>query len=39
MRVRRLQLTDYRNFPRLDFSLPGGPVAIVGRNAQGASSR
>ena len=38
MRVRRLQLTDYRNFPRLDLSLPGGPVAIVGRNAQGKSN-
>jgi len=38
MRVRRLQLADYRNFPRLDFSLPTGPVVIVGGNAQGKSN-
>jgi len=38
MRVRRLQLADYRNFPRLDFSLPSGPVVIVGGNAQGKSN-
>ncbi len=38
MRVRRLQLADYRNFPRLDFSLPAGPVVIVGGNAQGKSN-
>ena len=38
MRVRRLQLSDYRNFPRLDFSLPSGPVVIVGGNAQGKSN-
>jgi DNA replication and repair protein RecF len=38
MRVRRLQLADYRNFPRLDFSLPTGPVVVVGGNAQGKSN-
>ncbi len=38
MRVRRLQLSDYRNFSRLDFALPGGPVVIVGGNAQGKSN-
>jgi DNA replication and repair protein RecF len=38
MRVRRLQLADYRNFPRLDFSLPSGRVVIVGGNAQGKSN-
>ncbi|MGQ9571668.1 MAG: DNA replication/repair protein RecF [Dehalococcoidia bacterium] len=38
MRLRRIQLTDYRNFPRLDLSLPGGPVVIVGDNAQGKSN-
>jgi DNA replication and repair protein RecF len=38
MRLRRLQLADYRNFPRLDFSLPSGPVVIVGGNAQGKSN-
>lgn len=38
MRVRRLQLADYRNFSRLDFSLPTGPVVIVGANAEGKSN-
>jgi len=38
MRVRRLQLSDYRNFSRLDFALPTGPVVIVGGNAQGKSN-
>jgi DNA replication and repair protein RecF len=38
MRVRRLQLADYRNFPRLDFALPSGRVVIVGGNAQGKSN-
>jgi DNA replication and repair protein RecF len=38
MRVRRLQLTDYRNFARLDLSVPNGPVVIVGGNAQGKSN-
>jgi DNA replication and repair protein RecF len=38
MRVRRLQLADYRNFPQLDFSPPAGPVVIVGGNAQGKSN-
>jgi DNA replication and repair protein RecF len=38
MRVRRLQLSDYRNFSRLDFSVPTGPVVIVGGNAQGKSN-
>jgi DNA replication and repair protein RecF len=38
MRVRRLQLSDYRNFSRLDFPVPTGPVVIVGGNAQGKSN-
>ncbi|KPK46861.1 MAG: hypothetical protein AMJ77_04940 [Dehalococcoidia bacterium SM23_28_2] len=38
MRIRRLQLSDYRNFSHLDFALPGGPVVIVGGNAQGKSN-
>ncbi|MDP2949415.1 MAG: DNA replication/repair protein RecF [Chloroflexota bacterium] len=38
MRVRRLRLFDYRNFPRLDISLPAGPVVVVGSNAQGKSN-
>jgi DNA replication and repair protein RecF len=38
MRLRRLQLADYRNFPRLDLSLPSGPVVIIGGNAQGKSN-
>jgi DNA replication and repair protein RecF len=38
MRIRHLHLSDYRNFPRLDLSLPVGPAVIVGANAQGKSN-
>src|SRR4030067_773622 len=38
MRTRRLHLSDYRNFPRLDLALPAGPAIILGANAQGKSN-
>ena len=38
MRIRRLHLSDYRNFPRLDLALPAGPAIILGANAQGKSN-
>jgi DNA replication and repair protein RecF len=38
MRVRRFELSEYRNFPRLDLVFPRGPVVIVGGNAQGKSN-
>jgi DNA replication and repair protein RecF len=38
MRLRRLQLSNYRNFLRLDLTLPSGPIVVVGGNAQGKSN-
>jgi DNA replication and repair protein RecF len=38
MRIRHLHLSDYRNFPRLDLTLPAGPAIILGANAQGKSN-
>ena len=38
MRIQRLQLTNYRNFPRLDIELPVGLAVFVGDNAQGKSN-
>jgi DNA replication and repair protein RecF len=38
MHVRRLQLTDFRNYRELDLTLPGGLVIFAGRNAQGKSN-
>ena len=38
MRLRRLQLSSYRNFLRLDLILPAGPIVVVGGNAQGKSN-
>lgn len=38
MQLRRLSLTHFRNFARLDLELPPGAVLIVGRNAQGKTS-
>jgi DNA replication and repair protein RecF len=38
MRLRRLQLTSYRNFLRLDLRLPAGPIVVVGGNAEGKSN-
>ena len=34
MRIRTLQLSDYRNFQRLSLELPAGPCLFVGDNAQ-----
>ena len=38
MRLRRLQLSDYRNFHRLDLSLGPGASLFVGANAQGKTN-
>ncbi|MDO8617150.1 MAG: DNA replication/repair protein RecF [Dehalococcoidia bacterium] len=38
MRLRRLQLFDYRNINRLDVDLPGGLALFIGDNAQGKSN-
>lgn len=38
MRIQRLQLTNYRNFPRLEIELPAGLAVFVGDNAQGKSN-
>ncbi len=38
MRLRRLQLSNYRNFLRLELTLPAGPLVVVGENAQGKSN-
>ena len=38
MIVRSLQLTDFRNYPRLSLSLYAGVTALVGRNAQGKTN-
>ncbi len=38
MFLTRLSLTNYRNFARLEIDVPGGPVLLVGGNAQGKTS-
>jgi DNA replication and repair protein RecF len=38
MRLTHLSLSDFRNFTRLDVAVPGGPVLLVGDNAQGKTS-
>jgi DNA replication and repair protein RecF len=38
MKLNRLSLTNFRNFARLDVDIPGGPVLLVGGNAQGKTS-
>lgn len=38
MRIERLRLTDFRNYPELDLTLPPGLVIFSGRNAQGKSN-
>jgi len=38
MRIERLRLTDFRNYPQLDLTLPPGLVIFSGRNAQGKSN-
>jgi len=38
MQLTHLSLTNFRNFARLDIDVPGGPVLLVGGNAQGKTS-
>jgi len=38
MRLRRLQLFDYRNFHRLDLPISGDVAVLIGDNAQGKSN-
>jgi DNA replication and repair protein RecF len=38
MLLKRLSLTNFRNFARLDVDVPGGSVLLVGGNAQGKTS-
>ena len=38
MRVRRLQLTTFRNYQHLDLDLPSGRLLFLGDNAQGKSN-
>lgn len=38
MQLKHLSLTNFRNFARLDIDIPGGPVLLVGGNAQGKTS-
>ena len=36
--VRRLELTDFRNYRRLRLDVPGGPVVLVGANGAGKTN-
>ena len=38
MRLTHLSLSNFRNFSRLDVEVPGGPILLVGDNAQGKTS-
>ena len=38
MQLSHLSLTNFRNFARLDIDVPGGPILLVGGNAQGKTS-
>ncbi len=38
MRVEHLSLTNFRNYTRLEVSLPPGPLLLYGENAQGKTS-
>ena len=38
MHLTHLSLTNFRNFARLDVDVPGGPILLVGGNAQGKTS-
>ena len=38
MLLTHISLTNFRNFARLDLEIPGGPVLLVGSNAQGKTS-
>ena len=36
--IRRLQLTDFRNYAALDLALPAAPVVLVGQNGAGKTN-
>lgn len=38
MQLTHLSLTDFRNYARLDVTVPAGPILFVGGNAQGKTS-
>jgi DNA replication and repair protein RecF len=38
MRIQHLSLTNFRNYARLEISLPSAPVVLYGANAQGKTS-
>ncbi len=38
MLLTRLSLTNFRSFARLDIDVPGGPILLVGGNAQGKTT-
>lgn len=38
MLLTHISLTNFRNFARLDLDIPGGPMLLVGSNAQGKTS-
>jgi DNA replication and repair protein RecF len=38
MRLNHLSLTNFRNYARLELSLPTGPILLYGANAQGKTS-
>lgn len=38
MYLSHLSLTNFRNFARLDIDVPGGPILLVGGNAEGKTS-
>lgn len=38
MHLTHLALSNYRNFARLEIAVPGGPLLLVGNNAQGKTS-
>jgi DNA replication and repair protein RecF len=38
MRLFHLSLTNFRNYARLELSLPPGPILLYGANAQGKTS-
>ena len=38
MHLTHISLTNFRNFARLDVDVPGGPIILVGGNAQGKTS-
>ncbi|MBX3062488.1 MAG: DNA replication/repair protein RecF [Anaerolineae bacterium] len=38
MRLLHLSLTNFRNYARMELSLPAGPILLYGQNAQGKTS-